>query len=176
MSASELSAEDRELCDRFTAAGQGHVFRFLPRLPAHERRALLAQARRIDLDLVGRLAAPVDAKKDRGPVEPPGDEVLTHAATAERAGAARERGLALLRDGHVAVVIAAGGQGTRLGHAAPKGMWPVGPASGKTLLHWHCEKVRWWSRESGHPIPVAVMVSEATARATDRGARPSDII
>jgi UDP-N-acetylglucosamine/UDP-N-acetylgalactosamine diphosphorylase len=80
--------------------------------------------------------------------------------------AARERGLEELRAGRVAVVIAAGGQGTRLGSPAPKGMWPVGPASGKPLLQWQAEKVLHWARELGRRVPLIVMVSDATLAKT----------
>jgi UDP-N-acetylglucosamine/UDP-N-acetylgalactosamine diphosphorylase len=51
--------------------------------------------------------------------------------------------------------------------AAPKGMWPVGPASGKPLFQWHAEKVLHYARRFRRPIPFVVMVSDATARATE---------
>jgi UDP-N-acetylglucosamine/UDP-N-acetylgalactosamine diphosphorylase len=54
-----------------------------------------------------------------------------------------------------------------MGSAAPKGLWPVGPTSGKTLFHWHAEKVLHWARRLGRPIPFVVMVSEATQLATE---------
>ncbi len=162
-----LSADDRALIGRYEAAGQGHVFRFLPRLADAEARALLDQARRIDLDLVRRLAAGEDASREVGPVEPPGDELLRLATSRPLRAQAHDKGVEELRGGRVAVVVAAGGQGTRLGSAAPKGLWPVGPTSGKTLFQWHAEKALHWARQLGRPTPFVVMVSDATAHATD---------
>src|SRR5437764_1085179 len=43
-------------------------------------------------------------------------------------------GEAALQRGEVAVMVVAGGQGTRLGATQPKGMFPVGPVSGKSLF------------------------------------------
>jgi UDP-N-acetylglucosamine/UDP-N-acetylgalactosamine diphosphorylase len=160
-----LSADDRALIARFEAAGQGHVFRFLPTLGDVEARALLSQAKCLDLDGVARLAKTTDPPK--GAVEPPGDELLRLDAARAPRKEAEERGIEEMRAGRVAVVVAAGGQGTRLGSTAPKGMWPVGPTSGKPLFQWHAEKALHWARRLSRPIPFVVMVSEATQRATE---------
>jgi UDP-N-acetylglucosamine/UDP-N-acetylgalactosamine diphosphorylase len=161
-----LSAEDQGLIDRYEAAGQGHVLRFLQRLSADRRRELLAQAGRIDLALVERLRVE-GAATPHGAVEPPGDEFLSLGAARALRDAAERRGVEELVAGRVAVIVAAGGQGTRMGVAAPKGLWPVGPTSGKTLFQWHAEKVVHFARRLRRPIPCLVMVSEATQRATE---------
>jgi UDP-N-acetylglucosamine/UDP-N-acetylgalactosamine diphosphorylase len=161
-----LSAEDRALIERFEAAGQGQVFRFLPKLPPADARALLAQARTIDLALIAKLGKLGD-EAAHGAVEPPGDELLRLDAARAKRSEAEKRGIEELAAGRVAVVVAAGGQGTRLGSAAPKGLWPVGPTSGKPLFQWQAEKVLYWARRLKRPIPYFVMVSEATQRATE---------
>jgi UDP-N-acetylglucosamine/UDP-N-acetylgalactosamine diphosphorylase len=166
-----LSADDKALVARYEAAGQGHVFRFLPRLSDVERGSLLAQARGIDVDVVAGLAALHDPSAKTGAVEPPGDELLPLASALAGRADAHARGVEELRAGRVAVVVAAGGQGTRLGSTAPKGLWPVGPTSGKTLFQWHGDKVAFWAREIRRPIPFVVMVSEATQRATEDALR-----
>ncbi len=170
---SRLSDAERALIRRFEDAGQGHVFRFLRDVAPHEARALLAQAARIDLAALRAAAAPAPPPK-RSEIAPPGDEFLPLAdtASARRLRAEAEaHGLDELRGGRVAVVVAAGGQGTRLGSTAPKGLWPVGPASAKTLYQWQAEKVLHYVRRMGRPIPYVVMVSEATARATEEAFR-----
>eukprot|EP00922_Rhytidocystis_sp_ex-Travisia-forbesii_P039071 GHVS01058170.1.p1 GENE.GHVS01058170.1~~GHVS01058170.1.p1 ORF type:complete len:732 (+),score=170.52 GHVS01058170.1:80-2275(+) len=53
----------------------------------------------------------------------------------------RRHGLELIGGGKVAVVVMAGGQGTRLGFAGPKGCLPAGPLSGKTLFGIFCERI-----------------------------------
>src|SRR5262249_51176191 len=78
-----------------------------------------------------------------------------------------ERGAQALGRGEVAVLLVAGGQGSRLGFDAPKGLFPVGPLSGKTLLHLHDEKVRALRQRHGGRVPFLIMTSPATHAATE---------
>jgi UDP-N-acetylglucosamine/UDP-N-acetylgalactosamine diphosphorylase len=74
----------------------------------------------------------------------------------------RSLGEEALRAGQVAVLLVAGGQGTRLGFDHPKGMYPVGPVSGASLFQIHSEKVLALSQKYGRPVPFLVMTSRAT--------------
>lgn len=77
-----------------------------------------------------------------------------------------ERGADALRQGRVAVLVVAGGQGNRLGFHHPKGMFPIGPVTGRTLFQIHAEKVLALRRWSGRPIPFLIMTSHATETET----------
>src|SRR6516162_2554233 len=80
---------------------------------------------------------------------------------------ARQRGEEALRQGHVAVLLVAGGQGSRLGFAHPKGMYPIGPVSTNSLFQIHSEKVLALSRRHARTIPLLVMTSPATHLETE---------
>jgi len=65
----------------------------------------------------------------------------------------------MLAAGEVAVVIVAGGQGTRLGFDGPKGCYPIGPVSDRSLFQIHAEKVTALGRRHGVSVPLYVMTS-----------------
>ncbi len=149
-----------DLQQRFREYAQEHVFSWWDRLGERERQELLADLRAVDLPLVRRLYEQRDKRFDM----PAADRIApvpvirrdTDPTTAGRLG--KEA----LDRGEVAVLIVAGGQGTRLGFDHPKGMFIVGPVSHKPLFQIHAEKVLALRRRHGKPIPFLVMTSHAT--------------
>ena len=71
-------------------------------------------------------------------------------------------GTAALDAGEVGVLLVAGGQGSRLGFDKPKGMYPIGPVSGATLLQVHLEKAVALAKRHGAGVPVYLMTSPVT--------------
>ena len=87
-----------------------------------------------------------------------------------------EVGAAALAAGEVAVVLVAGGSGTRLGFDGPKGTFPIGPVSAASLFQIHAEKIVALGRRHGRPLPLYVMTSPENHEATVallRRARPT---
>jgi UDP-N-acetylglucosamine/UDP-N-acetylgalactosamine diphosphorylase len=62
----------------------------------------------------------------------------------------------------VAVLMVAGGQGTRLGSSAPKGCFTVSPHGHKSIYQLQAEKVLALSRRTGRAVPFLVMTSPMT--------------
>ena len=75
---------------------------------------------------------------------------------------ARKRGAEALAAGKIGVLLVAGGQGSRLGFDHPKGMFPIGPVSGASLLQIHFEKALAAARRYGASVPVYMMTSPVT--------------
>ena len=74
-----------------------------------------------------------------------------------------KKGLELLKDGKVAVVTMAGGQGTRLGTNAPKGCYVI---RGKSLFAMHKDRLDRLNKLTGKTVPWLLMTSEATHKPT----------
>lgn len=101
------------------------------------------------------------ARKDEAQQLPPDDAVLPPPVE-KPDPLKRGIGEAALSRGEVAVLLVAGGQGSRLGFDRAKGIFPVGPVSGKSLFQLHAEKVLALSRRYGKPVPFLIMTSHAT--------------
>lgn len=159
-----------DLRKRWEAVGQGHVFRHWERLGADQQASLAGQLDGLDPAEVSRLAgllqkgaAPAGASKfEPAPVFPL-ERSADQAALAERA---KQRGEQLLAAGQVGYVLVAGGQGSRLGYDGPKGEYPVGPLTGKSLFAWHAARLLAAGQRSGSTPRWYVMTSRTNDAAT----------
>jgi UDP-N-acetylglucosamine/UDP-N-acetylgalactosamine diphosphorylase len=149
-----------ELRQRLRQFGQEHVLRWWDRLSEPERRELLDQLRALDLAQLRELYDRREATFPLPPVERIQPVPVARLDPNDRA--TRLRGEESLRRGEIAGLLVAGGQATRLGFDQPKGMFPIGPVSGKSLFQIHAEKVLALSRRYGKAIPFLVMTSPAT--------------
>jgi UDP-N-acetylglucosamine/UDP-N-acetylgalactosamine diphosphorylase len=149
-----------DLCQHLRKQGQDHVLAFWDRLNDAERTGLLAQVSALDLPRLAQLYK----EKDRPFPLPAPDRIkpIPVIRTGQGETLARARGEEALRKGQVAVVLVAGGQGSRLGFEHPKGMYAIGPISKRSLFQIHSEKVLALTRRFGRPIPLLVMTSDAT--------------
>jgi UDP-N-acetylglucosamine/UDP-N-acetylgalactosamine diphosphorylase len=74
-------------------------------------------------------------------------------------GMPTQSGADALKQGKIALILLAGGSGSRLGWEKPKGTFPITPARGRTLFQLFSDKVDAASKLYELPIPVAVMTS-----------------
>jgi UDP-N-acetylglucosamine/UDP-N-acetylgalactosamine diphosphorylase len=148
------------LQQRLRQYGQEHVLVAWARLTDAERRELAMQLEAIDLDQLQQLYT----HRDESYSLPPAEAIspVPVLGLDQASSAVREQGEQALRRGEVAVLIVAGGQGSRLGFDHPKGMFPVGPVTNKSLFQIHSEKVLALGRRYGKPLPLLIMTSPAT--------------
>ncbi len=103
----------------------------------------------------------------KGEIEPP--EVIPAAfAVTQDARVSRDRGETLITQGKVAVVMVAGGQGSRLGLGGPKGELEISPVKKKSLFQLHSEKILALERRYNVEIPFLIMTSRANDTETRR--------
>jgi UDP-N-acetylglucosamine/UDP-N-acetylgalactosamine diphosphorylase len=142
---------------------QDHLFRFYDELTGAEQDALVEQILSVDFgqiralhkDLVKGQAGPAAAET----IEPLRARSWEDFSIIERATLANQ-GMRALRDGKVAAFLVAGGQGTRLGHNGPKGIFDIGLPSRKSLFQLQAERILRLSRQAGKTIPWYIMTSE----------------
>jgi len=165
-------AAESSLAARLKQHGQEHLLRWSDDLEPSARDRLIAEIEAIDLDQVDNLfrhLGQTDPTTDTDRVKPlPVDRLprTDGERVARRHVAAIGEGA--LTNGEVAVVIVAGGSGTRLGFEGPKGTYPIAPVSGDSLFQIHAEKVVALSRRYGRTIPLYIMTSPENYDATTK--------
>jgi UDP-N-acetylglucosamine pyrophosphorylase len=152
-----------DLLPRLRAAGQDALADAIEGLSGERRERLAAQAGELDLGLLNDLVERLVRRSGHARVGEPGPPQVvalpTDQAGREEAARARVAGEELLRAGGVALVLLAGGQGTRLGFDGPKGDFPFAPITGRTLFAHHAAKVAALRARYGAELPWYVMTS-----------------
>ncbi len=150
---------------------QEHLLRFCEELSPPSQQQLVRQLQEVDYRLLERLRLGDHAAADwpslAARAEAPPAIRLRHGNPPFAPEHARRAGQQALASGEVGVVLVAGGQGTRLGFNAPKGMFPIGPLSGSTLYRILLEKVLAVRQRYQAAVPVYLMTSPATHEATE---------
>ncbi|MCE2924450.1 MAG: UDPGP type 1 family protein [Phycisphaeraceae bacterium] len=162
------------LASKLRQIHQEHVLHFYATLSPQGQQRLLASIASIDLNRVEAwagqhvLAKPVPATAARiepapcypAPGKPGGDWDRAHY---------HAKGVGLIAAGKVAAFTVAGGQGTRLGSDAPKGCYPAGAVSGRSLFaslaDWIIAAQRRYCKP-GVVIPWYIMTSPINHQAT----------
>lgn len=183
---SPSSQQVADLKSKYAKAGQEHVFKFWDTLSPSEQSTFFSQLSSIDPEHVNKIAkkalsaaAAADSSTTQEKIEPPSEEAS--ASLLSGAGKAKEAewrkiGLEAIAKGQVAILLMAGGQGTRLGSSAPKGCYDIGLPSKKSLFQLQAERIARLEviaeKEAGSgggkvTIPWYVMTSGPTRKPTE---------
>lgn len=163
---------DRSLVERLARHGQEHLLVWWDELGEDDRARLLSEIRSIDFDQLDHLIAHLVKDAETLPPTPervaPIDVFRLPKTDGERVARRHvaELGASALAAGEVAVVLVAGGSGTRLGFEGPKGTYPIGPVSSASLFQIHAEKIVATGRRHGKPLPFYIMTSPENHEAT----------
>ena len=173
--------ELKDLRDRYEKAGQDQVLAFYEELNRSDKAALYERLSSIDPNYINQITHKALHPQNTGKEEETRLEPLPETATASildsEAGDIErwyDSGLDLVAGGQVAVVLMAGGQGTRLGSSAPKGCFNIGLPSQKSLFEIQAQRI--WKvqqlaeKKSGKKnivIPWYVMTSGPTRGPTE---------
>uniref|UniRef100_A0A8C8RGC5 UDP-N-acetylglucosamine pyrophosphorylase 1 like 1 n=1 Tax=Pelusios castaneus TaxID=367368 RepID=A0A8C8RGC5_9SAUR len=177
--------ELEEIRARLERVGQSHLLRFWAELEPPQRDSLLAALALLEAEELGehcRRAAEACAR-EQGPLErldgrmePVPTEFVGSVSRSQPATLAQweAEGLRQISQNKVAVLLLAGGQGTRLGVTYPKGMYSVGLPTGNTLYQIQAERIRRLEQlackkySTKCTIPWYIMTSEFTLRPTEK--------
>lgn len=135
----------RDLTDN----NQEHLLQHWKTLPEHQQLVFYHDLRNIDYPKINRSfertmneAKSIEKKDEKlEPVPPEQVGSVIGAENQNKVESWRDKGLQVISEGKVAVLLLAGGQGTRLGVSYPKGMYDVGLPSGKTLYQLQAERI-----------------------------------
>lgn len=140
--------EVKQLKEKYTSAGQGQVFAFIDELQPEEKAQLYHQLAGFDTSRINELAHRAlnpDKSPTKGTVslEPLPEKARASILDSDPTDVKQwyDDGLKFVGEGRVAVVLMAGGQGTRLGSSAPKGCFDIGLPSHKSLFQIQAERI-----------------------------------
>ncbi|MFA5393139.1 MAG: UTP--glucose-1-phosphate uridylyltransferase [Candidatus Ratteibacteria bacterium] len=143
---------------------QHHILQHYQRLSPDKQNRFRKNLDGLDLPLVFKLHQEFSVRNIvahvSGDIQPapiitlpktPSEAVFREKACAE--------GEALLRENRIAVLVVAGGQGSRFGFEGPKGIFPVSPVKNKSLFQLFSETILALNRRYRSAIPLLVMTS-----------------
>lgn len=161
-----MSDSYNEIIESFKSAGQGHVFKFWDTLSDSEKSDFVRELKEVDLseidNLYKTLIAPKNAVSsyDYSKLIPADYKKLPADKKADaKWQEAYEVGRKAIKSGKLAAFVVAGGQGTRLGLDAPKGIFEISPIKHKSFFQIFAEKLLKAKKEYGVSIPWMIMTS-----------------
>ena len=141
--------------------GQEHLLKFYSELSDEKKSKLLDDILTIDFKQLQELYESTKTKQnyENGKIEPIAYKSKENLSK-EELDKYTKIGEEAIRQGKLAVVTMAGGQGTRLGHSGPKGTYDIGLASHKSIFEILCDNFKEAKEKYQVTIPWYLMTSE----------------
>ena len=140
-----------EMYTRYKKAGQEHVFDYYDTIPSdHEQQTFLQQLNDIPVEQIPSLLTMAQQSlvsssssddNDNNTIQPFTGHIGRATEDPTQTQQWYDTGLQAISQGQVAALVLAGGQGTRLGYAGPKGMYSIGLPSQKSLFQLMAERI-----------------------------------
>lgn len=144
----DTMANLQQLEEKLQQIKQQHLLQFYPSFSDEQKERFLAHLHNLDLEeavnLFNRSQLQPNTTQDVLEIKPipPSQFESEQRCNEHTLNKYRATGLEAVSRGEVGVLLMAGGQGTRLGVTYPKGMYPIGLPSGKTLFQIHAERIQ----------------------------------
>ncbi len=146
--------------------GQEHLLNHYETLDEEHQKELLDQIEKIDFDLVKRLYEDTKKESKYGQDKITPIEYLDKYKLYDDYKHYENIGKKAIKEGKLAAVTMAGGQGTRLGHNGPKGTYDIGLESHKSLFELLCDGLKEEGKKYDVTIPWFIMTSRENNKAT----------
>jgi len=146
---------------------QYDIIEYYKGLTSQSQLLFLKNMERFDLNLIFDLYKTFSAQnlasldKQKTKIEPaPVIAIPVTTEEREKREKARLAGEVLLKKNKVAVLIVAGGQGSRLGFEGPKGLYQISPIKEKSLFQLFAEQINALTKRYNSQIPLVIMTNE----------------
>lgn len=155
-----------EIRKKLKKFNQEHLLEHYEKLDETHKKELINQINNIDFPLIESLykSTKKEEKNNEDKIEP--IEYLDKFKLNDKYKYYENIGKQAIKDGKLAAVTMAGGQGTRLGHDGPKGTYDIGLESHKSLFELLCDSLKEEGKKYGVTIPWFIMTSKENNEST----------
>lgn len=160
--------ENSDLIKMIQSYNQAHLLKYYDELDNHQKNTLLNQIQNIDFELIQSLYNSTK-NKDKAELDytlAPISPLVKNQLQDSDIKKLDNLGNNAISKGEVAVLLIAGGQGTRLGYEGPKGAFDLGLGDGTTLFRLQANQIKDLSKQNNSIIPWFIMTSPQNDKAT----------
>lgn len=148
--------------EKLSEKNQLHLLKYIDELSSEEQNTLFSQIENIDWDFLDSLNRADEAVESK--IEPL--SALSINAIKANEAEYKNAGISAIKDGKLALLLLAGGQGTRLGHDKPKGTFNMGLTKDLSIFELLIEHTLDVVKEAGCYIHMYIMTSDINYEAT----------